>query len=219
MKKQQSGFTLVEIAIVMVIIGLLLGGVLKGQEVITNAKIKNINNDVSGISAAIYSYQDRYSALPGDDAAADAHVNGGVPSDNTAGGTAGDGIIDGNYNDNGTLAGAVPTDSESALAWQHLRAAGLMTGDALSDMSPTHAFGGTTGIQTGVNDQGTNASGIAGLFIAFSTVNGDMAAILDSQNDDNNPDAGSIRAAGLNAPVGGNYVIDGTTNYDVAFEM
>src|SRR3972149_9642059 len=52
---------------VLVIIGLLLGGILKGQEMITQAKIKNIVNDFNGISAAIYSYQDRYRALPGDE--------------------------------------------------------------------------------------------------------------------------------------------------------
>src|ERR1700716_2320879 len=63
----QGGFTLVEIAIVLVIIGLLLGGILKGQEMITQAKIKNVSADFSGISAAYYGYQDRYRALPGDD--------------------------------------------------------------------------------------------------------------------------------------------------------
>src|SRR5512139_2700512 len=65
--RAQAGFTLVEIAIVLVIIGLLLGGILKGQEMITQAKIKNIVNDLNGMSAAIYSYQDRYRALPGDE--------------------------------------------------------------------------------------------------------------------------------------------------------
>ena len=49
---KQKGFTLVEIAIVLVIIGLLLGGILKGQEMITQAKIKNIVNDFNGITAA-----------------------------------------------------------------------------------------------------------------------------------------------------------------------
>ena len=63
----QQGFTLVEIAIVLVIIGLLLGGILKGQEMITQAKIKNVIADISGVSAAMYGYQDRYRALPGDD--------------------------------------------------------------------------------------------------------------------------------------------------------
>ena len=67
MKAQQKGFTLVEIAIVLVIIGLLLGGILKGQEMITQAKIKNVIADFSGISAAYHGYQDRYRAIPGDD--------------------------------------------------------------------------------------------------------------------------------------------------------
>ena len=67
MKNNQKGFTLVEIAIVLVIIGLLLGGILKGQEMIIQAKIKNAITDFSGVSAAYYGYQDRYRALPGDD--------------------------------------------------------------------------------------------------------------------------------------------------------
>ncbi|WP_353573301.1 prepilin-type N-terminal cleavage/methylation domain-containing protein, partial [Candidatus Albibeggiatoa sp. nov. BB20] len=70
MMKKQAGFTLVEIAIVLVIIGLLLGGVLKGREIINNAKVINIENSFTGISSAIYSYQDRYRSLPGDDSAA-----------------------------------------------------------------------------------------------------------------------------------------------------
>lgn len=57
---RQSGFTLVEIAIVLVIIGLLLGGVLKGQEMIENAKVKNGVNDMNGVIAAYQSYIDRF---------------------------------------------------------------------------------------------------------------------------------------------------------------
>ena len=66
-KRLQAGFTLVEIAIVLVIIGLLLGGILKGQEMITQARIKNVVNDFNGITAAYFAYQDRYRAVPGDD--------------------------------------------------------------------------------------------------------------------------------------------------------
>src|SRR5258706_486769 len=66
----ESGFTLVEIAIVLVIIGLLLGGILKGQEMITQAKIKNVMSDFSGISAGYHGYQHRYRAIPGDDSGA-----------------------------------------------------------------------------------------------------------------------------------------------------
>lgn len=44
-KRRQSGFTLIEIAIVLVIIGLLLGGILKGQELINSARVKNLASD------------------------------------------------------------------------------------------------------------------------------------------------------------------------------
>lgn len=63
--RRQSGFTLIEIAIVLVIIGLLLGGILKGQELITQARIRNVANDFQSMTAAINLYQDRYRALPG----------------------------------------------------------------------------------------------------------------------------------------------------------
>ena len=66
-RRAQSGFTLVEIAIVLVIIGLLLGGVLKGQELIENGRVKSAAADMNGISAAYNSYLDRYRRLPGDD--------------------------------------------------------------------------------------------------------------------------------------------------------
>src|SRR5712692_9474925 len=66
-RSAQAGFTLVEIAIVLVIIGLLLGGILKGQEMITQAKIKNIIGDFNGVTAAVNSYNDRYRALPGNE--------------------------------------------------------------------------------------------------------------------------------------------------------
>ena len=208
MKKQQSGFTLVEIAIVMVIIGLLLGGVLKGQEVITNAKIKNVNNDFSGVSAAIYSYQDRYATLPGDDSAADAHVGVGA----TLVGD-GDGAIE------GTLGFAsVTANDEARLAWLHLRAAGLVTGDATTQLQPANALGGITGVATGSGVVGTAANGLSSLLIGFTLVDGDMAVILDAQNDDGLPNTGSIRSS-IAATVGTppTYVL--TAPYSVLFEM
>jgi len=62
-----KGFTLIEIAIVLVIIGLLIGGVLKGQQLIENSKVKNAANDMNGVIAAYNGYLDQYKRLPGDD--------------------------------------------------------------------------------------------------------------------------------------------------------
>lgn len=106
MKMNQKGFTLVEIAIVLVIIGLLLGGILKGQEMITQAKIKNIISDFSGISAAFHGYQDRYRALPGDDLGAAARWATAPAA--TAGN--GNGVVAGTYNNAG---GACAANVES----------------------------------------------------------------------------------------------------------
>ena len=66
-QSSQAGFTLVEVAIVMVIIGLLIGGVLKGQAMIHNAKVKRLIKDIDGMRAAVLTYQDRFGMLPGDE--------------------------------------------------------------------------------------------------------------------------------------------------------
>ncbi|MCK4708889.1 MAG: prepilin-type N-terminal cleavage/methylation domain-containing protein [Gammaproteobacteria bacterium] len=215
MKRQQSGFTLVEIAIVMVIIGLLLGGVLKGQEVITNARIKNVTNDFSGVSAAIYSYQDRYATLPGDDGAADAHVGGLI----STAATTENGIIEGGLGSVLTAAGIAAGDPEAAMAWVHLRLAGLISGAVTSTALPTNTFGGNMIILTG-DGAGGAINGITGLFVGFTGIPGDMAVILDAQNDDGNPNTGTIRAVAATVgaiPTPGNYVF--TTNYTLAFEL
>ena len=98
----------------LVIIGLLLGGILKGQEMITQAKIKNIVADFSGVSAAYYGYQDRYRAIPGDDPNAATRWTGGHPG-------SGNGQVAGKYNSQ------TATD-ESRLWWDHLRRAGFVAG-------------------------------------------------------------------------------------------
>src|SRR5438309_4731512 len=111
----QAGFTLVEIAIVLVIIGLLLGGILKGQEMITQAKIKNIVNDFNGVTVAVTSYQDRYRAIPGDDRNASTRWTVQAPASGN-----GNGIVAGAYNANDTsgAGGAPAAAAESNLFWQ-----------------------------------------------------------------------------------------------------
>jgi len=185
--KKQAGFTLVEIAIVMVIIGLLLGGVLKGREIITNAKIKNLENDFNGITAAIYNYQDRYRALPGDDKGAKTRfaLSAAGPT------TQGNGKIEGNFDS------TTETD-ESRLFWLHMRNAGLVAGNTTDTQQPTNAFNGLTGVSTGITISG---GGIAGLVIAFGSIPSDIAKILESHSDDGEPKTGTIQ--GLQRDAGG----------------
>lgn len=66
MKMNRKGFTLVELAIVLVIIGLLIGAVLKGSQLVDNAKLKRQMFDLNGLYGNVYTFYDRYGSLPGD---------------------------------------------------------------------------------------------------------------------------------------------------------
>jgi prepilin-type N-terminal cleavage/methylation domain-containing protein len=196
MKSQQSGFTLVEIAIVLVIIGLLLGGILKGQELINSAKVKNLAQDFKTIPLYIYGYQDRYKALPGDDARANTNVTGATLA--TTPGTVGNGVIEGLWNSQ------TATD-ESALFWQHVRLANFAPGPtAVSDAAyyPTNVEGGRIGI-TGNTTGQAPVSGMTGTY-AFCSAGllGKYAKQLDTTLDDGNTATGSIRVIDNGAAVG-----------------
>ena len=195
-RQAQSGFTLVEIAIVLVIIGLLLGGVLKGQELIENGRVKNAANDMNGIVAAYNSYLDRYRKVPGDD---------GPVANLTARGTAWAGMAAGN--NNGILdvnAGQTFTGGgEGATFFRHLRASGFITGnpaDVGVNALPVNAWGGRLGV-TNVAVQGRVA---ARVMVCLGSVPGKAAAALDVQLDDGRPDNGSFRAT-----QGANNVVPG----------
>lgn len=188
--KKQTGFTLIELAIVLVIIGLLLGGVLKGQELINSAKVKNMASDFKNTQVYIYGYQDKYKALPGDDANAVAHVAGTAAT----GGTLGNGIIQGAWNTQTATAA-----SESELFWQHVRLAGLAPGPtAANDANyyPRNADGGLIGVQSvsGFTTI-TGPTAMTGAFVICSDgILGKFATQLDTTLDDGETSTGSVRA-------------------------
>ena len=214
-RSTQAGFTLVEIAIVLVIIGLLLGGILKGQEMITQAKIKNVINDFNGVSAAMNSYQDRYRALPGDDV-------------NAAGRWAAS--FGGNGNGQFDVAGAtevynsVPAAAPTAATpevnkfWWHLRLAGFVPGPTAAVIGavapPTNAAGGLLGVQTG-------GMGFTSNIICSSNLPDKIAIAVDTQMDDATNTTGQVRGllqVGLNpaappAAPGGAYAENGVDLY------
>lgn len=208
MKSKQSGFTLIEIAIVLVIIGLLLGGVLKGQELINSAKVKSLATDFRNIPVYIYGYQDKFRALPGDDRNVGDHLGGictnATPGDpttspciaTTPAGTAGNGLINGDWN-------STTITDESVLFWQHVRLAGLATGTTTPgapDYPQINSVGGEIGIQSGTSvladtpiQDSTGATAIRGTYIICSpNILGKFAKQLDVQLDDGNPDTGAM---------------------------
>ncbi len=188
-RSSQSGFTLVEIAIVLVIIGLLLGGVLKGQELIENGRVKAAANDFNGIVAAHNSYFDRYRRLPGDDGpnAPALAARGGPWAGVTLAGDQNSVIL-------AAAANAFNGGDENAAYFQHLKAAGFINGNPgaiAADALPANPWGGRFGI--------VNAAAIQGrvgpnLLLCTSNVPGKAAQALDTQFDDGLPNSGSLRA-------------------------
>ncbi|GAB2181787.1 prepilin-type N-terminal cleavage/methylation domain-containing protein [Denitratisoma sp. agr-D3] len=184
----QKGFTLVEIAIVLVIIGLLLTGVLKGQELINSAKVKNLANDFRAVPVFIYGYQDRFKRLPGDDPAADDSRFSGFKKAGAGGQTQGNGIIEGQWN-------STDITSENVLFWQHVRGAGFAAGsidfsNAAKASLPANAEGGQLGVQMSAPIVGMSGN----YYLCSSGINGKLAQQLDLTLDDGAPDKGTVRA-------------------------
>jgi prepilin-type N-terminal cleavage/methylation domain-containing protein len=196
MRSQQSGFTLVEIAIVLVIIGLLLGGILKGQELINSARVKNIANDFRVVPTLIYAYQDKFRALPGDDPQATPHLTGATNA--TTPGAVGNGVIDGQWNS------ATNTD-ESRLFWQHVRLANLQAGvtdPTQPEYTPRNAVGGQIGVSGTVGAQ-LEIAGMTGTYqVCSAGITGNLVKQLDIQMDDGNTALGSMRAVPDPSPAG-----------------
>lgn len=209
MNKSQSGFTLVEIAIVLVIIGLLLGGVLKGQELINQAKIKNIANDLNGMSAAVYGYQDRYKKYPGDDDGAATRWTNPLA-------TAGDGNAQVGAAANAVVLNCAASVVENCQFWHHLRLAGFIAGDTAvgpGKLSPQNAVGGVLQVQQG-------GLGMSGLVVCTTNLLGKIASAIDAQFDDGNNQTGQVRGTSVDtalavAPAAAGYVDDGSTTYVV----
>jgi len=167
-RNRQAGLTLVEIAIVMVIIGLLIGGVLKGQTMIQNAKTKRIVKQAEELRAAIMSFYDKYGVYPGDENKAVIPIGADNEGD-------GDGQIEA---------------AEQYEVFLDLQLAELVSGDynGTSDL-PNHAFGDQVTMYWVDPGPGTAKHN----FI-FYNLPAEVCLEIDTKYDDGNRNAGSISA-------------------------
>lgn len=165
--KSQQGFTLVEIAIVLVIIGLLLGGTLGGQQLIASAKVKSQIQQIQEITAAINTYRDKYGATPGDDA--NATTNTGVTTLT-------------NGNSNGVFSGR----EGNQLVWEHLEAANLLSGyQAAGNGRFLNKYSQQSFVRS-------NFAGLPGAVACFSVPN-EVAVEIDRKLDNGDGTNGSVR--------------------------
>ena len=181
-----AGFTLVEVAVVLVIVGLLLGGVFKGQALIDGARVRSLANELVGIRTAWYGFQDRYRSLPGDFANAATQIDSAAVAGN------GDGRVD--------------DARERAGVWQQLSLAGFISGDfdgrpgssgSATDVEcgpgtcPRNPFGGAYKISYAT--QAVDARGASHEIYTGDRIPVAILAELDRKLDDGLPDGGRLR--------------------------
>lgn len=194
LKQKQTGFTLVEIAIVLVIIGLLLGGILKGQELINSARVRALADQNSAIQAAYFGFIDRYRQVPGDMRDTDAQDAIGA---NVLTGGNGDGRLN-----NGDL-------NEAAAVWEHLSKSGFITGnyDGLHadgyqspTSAPVNAFNGYI-LLSRIESAAYGGTGSERLgFVFGEQIPVNTMRELDVKLDDGRPHTGVVRVT-----LGGNF--------------
>lgn len=199
--KRQQGFTLIEIALVLVVIGLILGGLLKGQALIDNARVRSMATQIDNVSAAWYGFIDRYRAMPGDFDAANTRIDTTVD--------AGDGN------------GRINTAKEAALVWQHLSASGFVAGnydgdgtalglgdtDCATSTCPQNPFGGFMKISSSNSGNGPLQ------FITGDNIPSRVLMQLDSKIDDGNANSGRFQVyadTGNSCANGADWVITDT---------
>jgi prepilin-type N-terminal cleavage/methylation domain-containing protein len=195
MKQRQGGFTLVEIAIVLVIIGLLLGGILKGQELINSARVRNLADTTAGIQAAYYGFIDRYRRVPGD-------------WSNTAASEAIGVAVIGGGNDNGRLDNTTPaaadTYNEANALWEQLSKAGFIQGayegtpntepNTTNNLAPLNAFNNVITIGRTADYEATGVAQVRLNVVMGRGVPVSIMRELDVKLDDGVPDTGVVRA-------------------------
>ncbi|MBX3412806.1 MAG: prepilin-type N-terminal cleavage/methylation domain-containing protein [Pirellulales bacterium] len=220
---QQGGFTLIELSIVLVIIGLIVGGVLVGQDLIKAAEIRATVGQVEKYNAAINTFRTKYNGIPGDIVSAQATAFGLFGSGMTGAKGLGDG--------NGQLqAAGNPNYSgigETLVFWRHLSDAGLVDGsyganlasggapataNLMSEYLPTAKLG-RGNYWTAAADAGQNYYVLGGVTALATTGDYTFAVAMtpietfniDVKLDDGAPNTGVVQARGANASAFANF--------------
>ncbi len=206
-KKRQSGFSLVEAAVVLVVIGLLLGGVFGTRSILRGAKVNAVVTTITDLQAAIAGFKERYGYLPGDcpNTVSDCTLPISTPTGVIYALGNGDGVVC-CLNGFGLPDGATP---ESGFAWAQLYNTGFLTTLDTSNPSArvTTPFGAVHMTLAGQNLVVPYLAGWQNLAVVhvlvLTNLPCEIAAAVDAKLDDGDVYSGRARgklAAG--APVG-----------------
>ncbi len=196
MRHAQAGFTLAEIAIVAVLVGLLFGGAIAGRSIVIQARIKLVASQFNGVHTAHLYYVDRYVAMPGDDPRATTRWPSRAKDGN------GDSRLSGTYRDPppaGDPMAALTvnaTEGETLNYWWHLRLAELVAlppPEVSIVAQPLNPFGGIVGVQQ-------DAMGFPVLAVCQANLPAEIAIGVEAQLDELSPARGSLRGRRQTAP-------------------
>jgi len=206
----QAGFSLIELAVVLIIMGLLMAGVLKGRDLIESARLKRVVSQLNEYRTATSTFIDKYDALPGDFNKASINIKANLRNGN------GNGIIDG---------AGLGSGSEALAFWSHLASAGLIGNPGHeSDINigefgkgaPESSIGGGFTVEN-------NPNSLSGLWFILGKKHGDhgtgalltptQAMSIDKRLDNGNPTSGKVRAIdGTDGPANSCILEGGTYN-------
>lgn len=210
----QQGFTLVEMAIVLVIIGLIVGGILKGEEIVNNGRVKTQVAQIDSVKAAVSTFQDIYGFFPGDFKASQQFVTATTWDGNE------DGIVNDQANVGTVAADNVKAGNEMSYVWVQMTYANLLGGATINGAASTAAaqfpgkmpgsflfFGDFSYASANPNltAAGTGITNFGGKFVRIQTnaditnaptpaIRGTDAAQIDKKYDDGVPSTGTILA-------------------------
>lgn len=208
----QAGFSLIELAVVLIIMGLLIGGILKGRDLIESARLKRVMSQLNEFRMATNTFLDKFDALPGDFNKASSQIK--------------EGLRDGN--NNGTIEGAgLAVGSEALAFWSHLAGAGFIGSPGpegeknvgeFGKGAPESSIGGGFTVEN-------NPNGLSGLWFILGQKNGDhgtgslltpaQAMSIDKKVDNGYPTSGKVRAMNGSDIQGQRCLTEGGT-YNVA---
>lgn len=220
-RQEEAGFTLVELSIVLVIIGLIVGGVLAGQDMIKAAQVRATVSQTEKYNTAVNTFRDKFGAMPGDVGATKATQFGmnsaTVALRTTAGGIDQDGLIE----CNAAACAANPRDfgSETAMFWNDLSWAALIseslqtatpaagnggaavTADAILTVLPEAKIGRgnyftvfSAGGKNFYQLAGITAISAAGVYTLANRLTPQEAYNIDAKMDDGRPTTGGVRS-------------------------